>query len=40
MASRTPFDSDTLAELLLHDPAAAFARVHDAAQAGDRKSVV
>ncbi|RKI35480.1 sel1 repeat family protein, partial [Corallococcus sp. AB049A] len=34
MATRTPIDSDALAELLQHDPQAAFARVRDAAQAG------
>ena len=34
MATRTPIDSDALAALLQHDPQAAFARVRDAAQAG------
>jgi TPR repeat protein len=34
MPTRPPIDSDALAELLQHDPQAAFQRVRDAAQAG------
>lgn len=38
MVTRTLIDSDALAELLQHDPQAAFARVREAAQAGQVKA--